>query len=141
MFWDASAYRLEVSAGETMETLHSLGVHMDLNVNTGFGARKGNVEGHCVVFFLFLFNLKLSQGWGGKIGWDGVQLDTPFGGVSAGLPLLTLAWTTCLLLVGLGGEKDGEEYRLNGGMVRGMVREMEGNGKEEGGMRLATTDL
>ena len=47
--------RSELSAGP-------VGVHADLNVNTGAGVRGGNL------------------GFGGKVGADGVTIDTPVGG-------------------------------------------------------------
>ena len=55
VFWDASAYRLEISTGDILGLI-ALRIHADLNVNSGIGARNGNVEAHCLVFassFLF----------------------------------------------------------------------------------------
>ena len=64
-FADASLVRLEASAGP-------LGVHLDPNVNTGIGARNGNVEAHLL-------------GFGGKVGADGVEINTPLGGANCTL--------------------------------------------------------
>ena len=63
-FGDASVGRLEVSAGNV------IGVHAEPNLNTGIGARNGNVEAHLL-------------GFGAKVGADGVEVNTPLGGVNA----------------------------------------------------------
>ena len=63
---NASLVRSELSAGP-------VGVHVDLNVNTGAGVRGGNLDVHAL-------------GFGGKIGADGITLDTPIGGVSFPVP-------------------------------------------------------
>ena len=57
---NASLVRSELSAGP-------VGVHADLNVNTGAGVRGGNLDVHLL-------------GFGGKVGADGVTIDTPVGG-------------------------------------------------------------
>ena len=64
-FADVSLARVEASAGP-------VGVHLDLNVNTGIGARNGNVEAHVM-------------GWGVKVGVDGFELDTPIFGAKCTL--------------------------------------------------------
>ena len=46
------------------------GAHVGLNANTGAGVRGGNLDVHLL-------------GFGGKIGADGVAIDTPIGGVHA----------------------------------------------------------
>ncbi len=46
------------------------GVHVGLNASTGAGVRNGNAEAHLL-------------GFGGKVGTDGLQIDTPLGGVKA----------------------------------------------------------
>ena len=61
---DASAFKVEASLGNLA------GVHLEPNVNTGVGVRNGNVDVHLL-------------GFGGKIGADGIELDTPLGGVNA----------------------------------------------------------
>ena len=63
LFADASLARLEASFGNIV------GLHADLNVNTGVGIRNGNVDAHLL-------------GFGGKIGADGVEINTPVGGVN-----------------------------------------------------------
>ena len=55
---DASLLRVEASLGNVV------GVHLDLNVNTGVGVQNGNLDVH------FL-------GYGGRIGADGISSDTP----------------------------------------------------------------
>eukprot|EP00092_Neocalanus_flemingeri_P007729 GFUD01008345.1.p1 GENE.GFUD01008345.1~~GFUD01008345.1.p1 ORF type:complete len:255 (+),score=49.82 GFUD01008345.1:184-948(+) len=64
VFGDASIVRAEASVGNIV------GAHVDLNINTGVGARNGNVEAHLL-------------GWGGKVGADGIEINTPVGGVNA----------------------------------------------------------
>ena len=61
---DASAFKAEASLGNVV------GVHLEPNVNTGVGVRNGNVDVHLL-------------GFGGKIGADGIELNTPLGGVNA----------------------------------------------------------
>ena len=61
VFVDASLAKVEVGVGP-------VGAKADLNVNTGWGVRGGNAEVHLL-------------GLGGKIGRDGVAVDTPVGGV------------------------------------------------------------
>ena len=56
--------RFELSAGNVV------GVHVDCNVNTGIGVRNGNAEAHLL-------------GFGGKVGADGVEINTPLGGANA----------------------------------------------------------
>jgi len=63
-FADVSIARAEASVG------NFVGAHIDLNCNTGIGARNGNLEAH------FL-------GFGGKIGADGIEINTSLGGVNA----------------------------------------------------------
>ena len=58
---EASAFRAEANFGV-------VGVHADLNVNTGAGVRNGNVEAHLL-------------GFGGRVGTDGVEVNTPLVGV------------------------------------------------------------
>ena len=64
-FADASLGRVEASAGP-------VGVHLDANINTGVGARNGNVEAHLL-------------GFGGRAGADGVEINTPLGGANCAL--------------------------------------------------------
>ena len=64
---NASLVRVEANFGNVV------GVKVDVNAKTGAGVRNGNVEAH------FL-------GFGGKVGTDGVEMNTPLGGVS--VPLL-----------------------------------------------------
>lgn len=47
-----------------------VGVHVEPNVNTGIGLRDGNVDVHLI-------------GYGVRVGADGVEINTPVGGVSA----------------------------------------------------------
>ena len=61
---DASAFKVEASLGNVV------GAHLEPNVNTGVGVRNGNVDVHLL-------------GFGGKIGADGIELNTPLGGVNA----------------------------------------------------------
>ena len=63
-FADATVVDASVSYGNVV------GAHAGLNANTGIGVRNGNAEAH------FL-------GFGGKIGADGVEINTPIGGVNA----------------------------------------------------------
>ena len=62
---NASLIRGEVSAGP-------VGVHADLNVNTGLGVRGGNLDVHLL-------------GFGTKVGADGVTIDTPLGGAKCAI--------------------------------------------------------
>ena len=64
VFGDASIMRLEVSLGNI------IGLHIDYNINSGLGVRNGNFEAH------FL-------GFGGKLGGDGIEINTPVGGANA----------------------------------------------------------
>ena len=59
---EASAFRAEANYGNVV------GAHLDLNVNSGAGVRNGNVEAHLL-------------GFGGRVGTDGVEVNTPLGGV------------------------------------------------------------
>ena len=59
---EASAIRLESNYGNVV------GAHLDVNVNTGLGIRNGNAEAHLL-------------GFGGRVGTDGVEVNTPLGGV------------------------------------------------------------
>jgi hypothetical protein len=61
---DASAFKVEAAYGNVV------GVHIEPNVNTGAGIRNGNLDVHLL-------------GFGGKIGADGIEVDTPLGGVNA----------------------------------------------------------
>jgi hypothetical protein len=63
-FADATAFDASYSAGNI------IGLHVGLNANTGAGARNGNLEAHLL-------------GFGGKIGADGLEINTPIGGVNA----------------------------------------------------------
>ena len=61
--------RLEASLGNL------IGFHIDYNLNTGVGARNGNFEIHLL-------------GFGGRVGGDGLDVDTFMGGgsgIGAGL--------------------------------------------------------
>lgn len=62
-FGDASFGRVEFSAGNIA------GIHLEPNVNTGIGARNGNIEAHVL-------------GFGGKVGADGIEINTPLGGAN-----------------------------------------------------------
>ena len=62
LFVDTKIAELKLSAGNIF------GGHVGLNGNTGIGARNGNLEAH------FL-------GFGGKVGADGVEINTPIGGL------------------------------------------------------------
>ena len=64
MFVDATVADAQASVGNW------IGGHVGLNANTGVGARNGNLEAHVL-------------GFGGKIGADGVEINTPIGGVNA----------------------------------------------------------
>ena len=64
LFVDTKVAELKLSAGNI------IGGRVGLNGNTGIGARNGNLEAH------FL-------GFGGKVGADGVEFNTPFWGVHA----------------------------------------------------------
>jgi hypothetical protein len=46
------------------------GVHFEPNINTGAGVRDGNLDVHVL-------------GFGTRIGADGVEINTPLGGVNA----------------------------------------------------------
>ena len=59
---EASAIRYEANYGNVV------GAHVDVNVNTGLGFRNGNAEAHL-------------QGFGGRVGTDGVEVNTPLGGI------------------------------------------------------------
>lgn len=59
---NASLVHMEANYGNVVAA------HVDLNVNTGVGFRGGNAEAHLL-------------GFGGKIGSDGLEVDTPLGGV------------------------------------------------------------
>ena len=63
-FADATVAEVGISAGNIV------GAHVGLNANTGAGVRNGNVEAHLL-------------GFGGKIGADGIEINTPVGGVNA----------------------------------------------------------
>ena len=63
-FGDASLGRLEYGAGNIV------GIHVDPNLNTGIGIRNGNVEAHLI-------------GFGGKVGEDGLEINTPLVGANA----------------------------------------------------------
>jgi hypothetical protein len=65
-FLDASCNRIEVSFGFLWV---GFGVHADLNLNTGLGARNGNLELHVL-------------GFGGRLGADGLELNMPWMGGS-----------------------------------------------------------
>ena len=52
--------------------LGPVGAHLDINANTGVGVRGGNLDVHLL-------------GFGGKIGVDGVTIDTPVGGVKCSI--------------------------------------------------------
>ena len=58
---NASAGRYEQNYGNVAE------IHADLNVNTGAGIRGGNVDVHLL-------------GFGGRVGTDGLEVNTPLGG-------------------------------------------------------------
>ena len=58
---NASAARFETNFGNAAE------VHLDANLNTGAGIRGGNVDVHLL-------------GFGGRIGTDGLEINTPLGG-------------------------------------------------------------
>ena len=61
--WAKASYmRNELNLGNVAE------VHIDLNVNTGAGIRGGNVDVHLL-------------GFGGRVGTDGLEVNTPIGGV------------------------------------------------------------
>ena len=64
VFVDTTVADVRFSAGNLA------GVHVGLNANTGIGARNGNLEAHIL-------------GFGGKIGADGIEANTPIGGVNA----------------------------------------------------------
>ena len=59
---NASLVRAEANFGNAVD------VHEDLIVNTGAGVRNGNVEAHLL-------------GFRGKVGTDGLEVNTPVGGV------------------------------------------------------------
>ena len=61
---DAEVVKLEADLGPVA------GAHVGLNANTGAGVRGGNLDVHLL-------------GFGGKVGADGVAIDTPIGGVRA----------------------------------------------------------
>ena len=72
LFFDASVMRLEISLA------NFIGIHIDYNLNTGLGVRNGNFECHVL-------------GCGGKLGVDGVEVNTFFAGVN-GIMVLVLVW-------------------------------------------------
>jgi len=84
VFLDASCSRVEFTWG-----LPCLGVqlHTDINMNTGVGARNGNVELHLL-------------GFGMKVGVDGLEINTPWiGGYNGGAIIVlvffeVLDWAT-----------------------------------------------
>ena len=54
-------------------------LHADININTGIGARNGNLEFHIL-------------GFGAKFGTDGLELNTPwFGGYNIGALVVCLS--------------------------------------------------
>ena len=63
LFFDASVARVEASFGNIV------GLHVDYNLNTGIGARNGNIEAHLL-------------GLGARAGADGLDVNTPIGGVN-----------------------------------------------------------
>ena len=63
VFVDTTVVDLSVSFGNV------IGIHTGLNVNTGIGIRNGDAELHLL-------------GFGGKIGVDGVEFNTPIGGLN-----------------------------------------------------------
>ena len=65
---NASAGRIETNMGNVVE------VHVEPNLRTGFGVRGGNFDAHIL-------------GFGGRLGADGYELNTPIGGVR--LPFLS----------------------------------------------------
>ena len=61
---------LDVGHSDTSVSIGNLiGLHIGLNANTGIGARNGNLEAHLA-------------GFGGKVGADGIEINTPAGGVN-----------------------------------------------------------
>merc|ERR1719187_2689002 len=64
---DASVCNLEGSIGP-------VGGHVGINFDTGAGIRGGNLDVHL-------------GGWGGKVGADGIAVDTPLGGVKVPNPV------------------------------------------------------
>ena len=64
-FADASLSRKEIHLGNIV------GSHCGLNVNTGLGLRNGNFDWHVL-------------GFGFKFGWDGIEINTPVGGINLG---------------------------------------------------------
>ena len=60
---NASLVRAEAKLGNVV------GGSFDVNARTGAGVRNGNVEAHVL-------------GFGGKVGTDGVEINTPLGGLS-----------------------------------------------------------
>jgi hypothetical protein len=64
-FADASFPRVEFHLGNIV------GAHVGLNINTGFGIRNGNLDWHVL-------------GFGFKLGWDGIEINTPVVGINVG---------------------------------------------------------
>jgi len=62
-FADATVFEEEISLGNVVRA------HVGLNANTGLGVRNGNLEAHLL-------------GFGAKIGADGIEVNTPIGGVN-----------------------------------------------------------
>ena len=62
-FVDVTLADVSLSAG------NMAGFHFGLNANTGIGARNGNLEAHLL-------------GFGGKVGADGIEVNSPVGGVN-----------------------------------------------------------
>ena len=60
-FLDAKAFEVSASAGNL------IGGHTRLNLNSGIEAQNGNLEAHIL-------------GSGGKIGSDGIEINTPYMG-------------------------------------------------------------
>ena len=61
---------LDVSHSDTSVNVGNLiGLHIGLNANTGIGIRNGNLEAHLA-------------GFGGKVGADGIEINTPVGGMN-----------------------------------------------------------
>jgi hypothetical protein len=60
----ASLGRAEVNLGPVV------GIHVEPNLNTGVGVRDGNLDVHVL-------------GFGARVGADGLEINTPLGGVNA----------------------------------------------------------
>jgi hypothetical protein len=75
IFSDLSCNRIEFSIGAPWLGFE---LHLDINLNTGIGARNGNLE----LSFL---------GFGVKLGADGLEVNTPWiGGYNCGVPVILL---------------------------------------------------